>query len=384
MLALVAQPVVLHVLEAIEAGAARHVVSLVEHVTEARHEVAMPLERVGGATDRAAAARICAAGGRVHVLDMRRRPVDPRNGAAVVSLVRLVRRIRPDVVHTHSSIGGAVGRVAATVARTGAARVHTPHGLARGSLPRSVERLLGRVTDRVVVVSAGERTELAALGIVPDDRLVMIANGIEPDPPAPVSLRVEAAIPDGPLIGFVGRLAAQKEPATFLRACAIVAARHPAARFVLLGDGPLRPAMDRLAGELGLDGRLHALRHLPDAAAHLGDLAVFVSTSAWEAGPYAPLEAMRAGVPVVLTDVTGNREVVTDGYDGLLVPVGDPAAVAVAVERLLHDTALAMRLAAAGRRTVRQRFDVRATAAAHAALYRALSESGRRGGTAVA
>src|SRR5438105_1558639 len=117
---------VLHVLEAIETGVARHLRNLVRNV-DAEHTVVLPSGRVGGTTDTAAFGEMEAAGARLERVEMRRSPVSPVTLAAVPRIRRIIRAIRPDVVHGHSAIGGAVARLAAT--GTGAARVYTPHGL---------------------------------------------------------------------------------------------------------------------------------------------------------------------------------------------------------------------------------------------------------------
>jgi glycosyltransferase involved in cell wall biosynthesis len=105
----------------------------------------------------------------------------------------------------------------------------------------------------------------------------------------------------------------------------------------------------------------------------MDQLDLFVLPSRYEAGPYAPLEAMRAGVAVVLTDVVGNRDAVVDGESGVLVPPDDPETLAGAITRLLADDGLRRRLAEAGERRVRDRFDVRAQAERTLALYRELA-----------
>jgi glycosyltransferase involved in cell wall biosynthesis len=174
---------------------------------------------------------------------------------------------------------------------------------------------------------------------------------------------------------MVGRLAPQKAPEVFLAACAELAARVPEARFVLIGDGPMREEVAGAIRATGLEERMLHVPGLQDAFTVMPQLDVFALSSRYEAGPYAPLEAMRAGVPVVLTDVPGNRDTVVDERTGLRVPADDPGALAAAVERLLAEPELAARLAAAAREDLAARFDVRRTGARTLEVYRSLLRS---------
>lgn len=366
------KPRVLHAIEAIEAGVARHVTDLVRLV-DADHHVVVPPERVGGFTDDAALAAMRAAGAEVHMARMRRSVAAPGNLAAAVAVRRLVRSAGIDVVHGHASIGGAVARLGAI--GTGAARVYTPNGLlpARGAL--AAERLLGRLTDRFVAVSASEAEQAERLGVIGGERIVVIPNGIdlEPPPPSGPDLRELLGVDPGtPLVGTIGRLAAQKAPEAFIAACERAGAESDAG-FVLIGDGPLRDEVARRVAASPLGSRLLHLPGLPGASGVLPQLDAFVLASRYEAGPYAPLEAMRAGVPAVLTDVVGNRDAVADGDSGLLVAPGDPDALAAAIGRLLADGDLRAKLAEGGRRRLEERFDVREMARRTSELYAALA-----------
>jgi glycosyltransferase involved in cell wall biosynthesis len=363
---------VLHVVEAIEAGVARHVRDVVCRV-DAEHIVVLPPERVGGFTDTPAVEAMVEAGAEIHVVPMRRSAADPRNIVAVPRIRGVIRRARPHVVHGHASIGGAAARIAAT--GSGAARVYTPNGLMPSRAALAVERALGRLTDRFVAVSPTEAEQVSRLRLVPRERIEIIPNGIELDVPGPptADLRAELGVdPTTPLVGTVGRVAAQKAPEVFVRACGRVSATVPEARFVMVGDGPLADLVSTEVRTNGLQGRFLHLRGLHGAATVMGQLDVFVLASRYEGGPYAPLEAMRAGTPVVLTDVVGNRDTIADGVSGLLVPPDDPGPLAAAVERLLGDPGLRERLGAAGRARFASRYDVGRMADRLEALYRAL------------
>jgi glycosyltransferase involved in cell wall biosynthesis len=365
----VTPPRVLHVVEAIESGVARYVSDVVHHV-DAEHHVVAPQQRVGGFTDVAALDEMRSTGAEVHFITMRRSPVDPRNALAVTRIRRLIRRIRPDIVHGHASIGGVAARLAAT--GTGAARVYTPNGLIPSRSVFAIERALGHVTDRFVAVSESEADVVVARRLVPAERVAVIPNGIDLEygVAATIDLRAELGVgPESPLVGAIGRLARQKAPEVFIRACAQVGRTRPDARFVLIGDGPLAGLVADEIAASGLGERFLHLRGLLRAASVIGQLDVFVQPSRYEGGPYAPLEAMRAGTPVVLTDVVGSRDTVEDGQSGLLVPADDPTALAGAVMRLLQDQELRHRIGAAGRARCLARFGVQEMAERLSAAY---------------
>jgi glycosyltransferase involved in cell wall biosynthesis len=151
----------------------------------------------------------------------------------------------------------------------------------------------------------------------------------------------------------VGRLQPEKGVDVFLRAAALVSARVPSARFVVVGDGPLRGELEALAGRLGLEGRVEFLGYRPDARELLGGLDVLAVSSRSDGAPLVVLEALTAGVPVVGSAVGGIPDQIRHGREGLLVPPGDPHALADALAALVAEPARARAMGAAGRRRAR-------------------------------
>lgn len=354
-------------------GTSRHLADVVEYALGTDHHVAVPTAGAPGSGalyDGAAIARMQEHGAVVHAVEMDRRPWDPANASAVAGLVRLARRVRPDVVHGHSAVGGAVARLAGTAARVPVA--YTAHGVAEQTAYRLVERALGPLTWRWVAVSASEADLARRRRLAPPDRLVTIPNGIPTvaPPSAGPDLRERLGLPARtPLVGTVIRLVAQKAPVDFVAVCAEVGRGRPDVHFVLVGMGPLEGEVTRAVAASGIGPRWHQVEHLPSAAEAVADLDVFVLASRFEGAPYTPLEAMRAGVAVVLSDVVGNRDCIEDGVSGLLRPAGDTPALAAAVLRLLDDDRLRRRIGEAGRGRVADRFDVRRMGAALDELY---------------
>ena len=379
------RPVVLHVLEALRGGTSRHLADVVRHTPGFAHHVAVPpADRArgpaGGALyDRAARARMEADGATVHYVDMRRQPWHRANLRALPVLRALASDIGAGLIHGHSSVGGALARVAGR--RAGIPVVYTANGVATGTAYEQVERALGRLTDVWIAVSASEAERAARAGLAPAGRIVVIPNGIELAPAGPpgADLRAQIGVARStPLVGTVARLVPQKSPVTFVRTAAAVAAADGEAHFVLIGMGPLQASVDAEVARHRLASRWHQIEHLDNAAAVLGQLDVFVLASTFEGAPYTPLEAMRAGVPVVLTDVVGSRDAVEDGVSGLVRPAGDSDGLAAAILELLGDPALRARLASAATARLAVRFNVEDMGGALARAYEMAFSSRRQ------
>jgi glycosyltransferase involved in cell wall biosynthesis len=286
------------------------------------------------------------------------RPVRPLTDLrAVVELVRLLRRERPDVVHTHSSKAGVIGRLAARLAGVPVI-VHTVHGWSfhegMGRLPRAlavaVERLAARVTSAMVVVADRDADIGRAARIARPDSYALVRSGVDlaafrGAASQRAAARLALGVPEGvPLVGTITRLFPQKDPRTLLHAARRIVDARPDARVVVVGDGPLRDEVEALVDELGLRRNVTLLGSMTDVAALLPGFDVFLLSSRWEGLPRVVIEAMAVGVPVVSTDVGGVSEAVDDGITGLLAPAGDDGALAAAVLRILGEPGLAASL----------------------------------------
>jgi glycosyltransferase involved in cell wall biosynthesis len=289
--------------------------------------------------------------------------------AALAALVRLVRRLRPHIVHTHTAKAGTLGRLAAWLCRVPVV-VHTYHGhVLRGYFSPAktrafvaIERALSRVTDALVAVSPRVRAELLELGIGRADRFEVVPLGLDLEPFASADrrrgeLRHELGLEAGtPLAGIVARLVPIKAHEVLLDAARRLGGRPVPPRVVIAGDGERRAELEAMAATDGLRGRVHFLGWRADLPRIYADLDVVVLCSRNEGSPVALIEAMAAGRPVVATRVGGVPDVVIDGESGLLVPEDDAPALAQAIARVLDDRELARRLGAAGRQRVVERF----------------------------
>lgn len=313
---------------------------------------------------------------------------DPR---ALLALRRELDEFEPDVLHTHASKAGLLGRLAL---RRGAraARVHTFHGhVLEGYFPAPLaraliacERRLARRCARVLAVSHATADDLARLGVVAEEKLVVVPPGIELEPLLALegrhgALRRAIGAKDADcVVGVVGRLAAVKCPGRAVDVFEMLAGRYPHLHLAFVGDGGERRALERRLGALASDQRerAHVLGAMADMPAVLSDLDVVLLTSRAEGLPVALIEAAAAGVPVVAADVGGVAEVVAHERTGFLGADADELAFGLA--RLLDDPELRAACGRRGRLRVAERHSAAALAGRLEAVYRAVVDE-RRG-----
>ncbi len=314
--------------------------------------------------------------------DLVRDPAPGRDLRAFWELWRLMGSQHFDVVHTHTSKAGILGRWAAWLRRVPAV-IHTPHGHVfhgyfsswRSRVFREAERAAARVTHRIVALTEGDLRDHLDAGIASRERFTIIPSGVNLE-------RCRRTAPPhrgGPdvTLGFLARLVEVKAPLDLLEALARLAPAHPDVHLIMVGDGPLRPAVEERIQTLGLQDRVELTGRLEDPVPALHRFDVFVLPSHNEGMGRAAVEAMAAGLPVVASRVGGVPDVVQDGQTGLLVPPGDPEALAAALDRLLQDEALRMAMGEAGLRRA-EAFSDRVMFERLEALYaEVLAEAGR-------
>jgi glycosyltransferase involved in cell wall biosynthesis len=297
------------------------------------------------------------------------RPEGLRPGM-VVRLALLLRRWKADVVHTHDDRAHIYGAFAARLA--GVKRViHTRHGQSSRITRRQAALVAAaaRLTDRFVCVSEDSARGAVRQGVAPG-RVCTLWNGIDVTRFGYCGPR-----PDGPAV-TVARLSPEKGVETLLHAAALAAREDPAFRLEVAGDGPCRPGLQRLAGELGLREHVRFLGQVSDVPSLLAGAGLFVLPSLSEGISLTLLEAMARGLAVVATRVGGNPEVVAEGETGLLVPPRDPPRLAQAMLQLRRDAARGHAMGLAARRRVETHFEVRRMVVEYETLY--LGGRGRR------
>jgi glycosyltransferase involved in cell wall biosynthesis len=309
----------------------------------------------------------------------------PRDVKAMAKLYRLIRQERPHIVDTHTAKAGFVGRLAARLAGVPTV-VHTYHGHVlhgyysplKTWLLRRMEQALARLTDCIVAVSEQVKRDLVTYGVAPPEKVTVIPLGFELEPFLSCEthrgeLHREFGLSgDTRLVGIVGRIFSIKNHRLFLDAAAQVAAREAAARFVIVGDGVLRPEMERHARALGIADRVIFTGWRRDLPRIYADLDVLVVSSDNEGTPVSAIEAMASGCPVVATRVGGLPDLIAEGETGYLVPPRDPEALADAILRLLQNPDAAARMGQTARAVAQERFTLRRLLADTENLYQQL------------
>lgn len=361
---------VLHLITLLELGGAQqNTLYCLRHHDRERFEVEL-LAGVGGQLDDEARSIPDA---RVRLVPWLQHPIAPLSDLlAVLRLRAHFRRARIDVVHTHSSKAGILGRLAANFAGVPAV-VHTVHGWSfnptqsrlRRRLYTSLERLVAPMTDRLLVVAARHIEVGLHEGIGRQRQYEVLRSGIDverfqqPSRPREVVRRELRFGPGDFVVGTVSNMKPQKAPLDFVETAALAHRANPSLRFVFAGDGELRGEVQERVASTGMTQAMQLLGWREDVAELLHAMDAFLLTSSFEGLPRVVLQAMAAGTPVVATAVDGTPEVIEHGVTGLLAPVGDTLALAGHLERLAGDEILRRDLAVCARRRLGEEFDVR-------------------------
>jgi len=287
------------------------------------------------------------------------------NLKAIAEIRRIMVQGKYDIVHTHSSVAGVIGRLAALTAGMPVI-IHHVHGWGLNeSMPGwtrklylALERFCAKFTDRIIAVSEPDIQKGLIQVIGEKDKFSLIYNGIDLEKFRQVvddqQVRSELGLdPDSKLVGMIGRLDEQKNPLDFIQAAAIVAKEYPKAQFLIIGDGSLRPDCEKLIDELDLKDKFFLLGFRNDVARILPVLTMTAMSSLWEGLPLAFIEAMSAGKPIVANDIDGASDVIVNGETGFLVTPHQPREMAERILTLLNNETLCKKMA----RVAQQRSD---------------------------
>jgi glycosyltransferase involved in cell wall biosynthesis len=269
---------------------------------------------------------------------------------SVRDCVGLIKQIQPDLIHAHSSKAGTIARIAAAITRKPI--VFTAHGwgftpgikpLQRG-LVWAAELLMSRLTDKIICVSEYDRCLALKYKVGNRRKLATVYNGIPDNAPIAQPEQLDA---DGKIsIVMTARFEPQKDPFLAIRACQQLPAY---VRLITIGDGSLLAPAQKLAQELGISDRVLFLGNRRDVPEILAQSQIFLLSTHYEGLPISIIEAMRAGLPVVASNVGGVCEEVIDGENGFLVPPRDVNALVADLNKLVHDPQLRRKMGRDGR-----------------------------------
>jgi len=311
------------------------------------------------------------------------REINPvSDAAALFQLYRLFRKHRPDIVHTHSSKAGILGRIAAWLAGVRVV-IHTFHGFgftpAQRPLVRSAfsaaEKLCSRLSGALIFVSRANMDEAAAIGFAKKAPWRVIRSGIKlSDYPAQNcdAAKVKASLdlpPDARYVICVGNFKPQKNPLDFVRMAEAVLRKTPDVFFVYTGEGALRPEAEKLAHSLGIKAKLRFPGWRTDTPCLLACAEAFVLASLWEGLPRALVEALKTGLPCAAYGCDGVRDLLRDGENGFVVAPGDVNGLAARVSALLADKELREKIIAGARAADLAEFDIDNMVSAQEKLY---------------
>lgn len=264
-----------------------------------------------------------------------KREISLRNDIAAYRIVkRHIKEIQPDIVHGHSSKGGIIGRLAAK--RCGVKHIYyTPHAYAFqnpnvGTIKKKIivfaEKFLSRfMTTLTINVSAGELKRALECRLDKENKFTLIYNGIPSiELPDRECIRAnEGFAKEAILVGVTARCEDQKDPFTFLKIAKKVIESNEYVEFIYIGNGIMEQDMHKWIAQNHLENKIHMLGFRNDAPYIVGMLDIYLSTALYEGLPYSMIEAMRAGVPIIATDIEGNNELVVDGISGMLFEAQD-------------------------------------------------------------
>ena len=362
---------IVHFVENLERGGLeRTVIDLIAAQREAGHRCAVVCLFQEGIL----AAELLGQGVEVHACGKHRGP----DLHALLRARRFMAGVPGAVLHTHNSMAHYYA-VLATLGLPIARVINTRHSMGgrKGTTRQEwLYRRSMRATDHVVAVCEAERKRLQADGVRPRSKLSTIPNGISLGRFSPRSVEQQRTLaeslgwhPDSRIIGTVGRLQPVKDQARLIRAFGHVRARVPEAVLLVVGDGVLRPDLERLVNELDLRESVRFLGDRNDVPGLLAGMEMFVMSSLSEGYSVALIEACAAALPIIATDVGGNHEIVRNGVNGRLVPAGDTSALADAMLEALSYADRMLAMGKAGREWALSEASFRIMAERYERLY---------------
>jgi glycosyltransferase involved in cell wall biosynthesis len=306
---------------------------------------------------------------KVEIFPMKRAIAPVSDLWSIFSMSKAIKRENPDIVHTHSSKSGIIGRLAAKLAGVRTI-LHTPHvfpfEMDVGPLKKKcyllLERMTAKWTTLLLAVSQAEKAVALKHGMFSDKNAIVNANGIDPDlwlknPEMRKEMREQAGIlADDFVVGMVGRFMPQKGHSILIDAAEILLQKQRKIKFIMVGDGTLKNKIRNLSFTNKINNSFHFFVQVDDIASYYSMFDCLVLPSLWEGCPYTIMEAMAMNIPVIASSVGGVTEIIEDGMSGLLVPAGKADKLAEAIEKLCENRKFCETLGQNGKKRVQDKF----------------------------
>ena len=307
---------------------------------------------------------------------------------ALASLYLIFKKEKFDIVHTHTAKAGFLGRLAAALAGTPVI-IHTPHGhnfygyfgKFMSAVIVFLERIMARFTDRIIAMTEIEKMDYVKYGVANPDKIDLIYVGLELKPAGGMTTAGKDALKKSLgaysgeiIVAMVGRIEHIKGPHIFIEAAAIVSARLPNVKFIVVGEGGLRASLEKRVKAIGLNDRIIFTGWREDAQAVISVCDIIVMPSLNEAVGMSLIEAQSMAVSVIASNVGGIPEIVKDNETAILVKPNDYTVLADSIYYLVLDDDLRIRMGKAGKEWVKNRFSVESMIDKTASIYEKLSK----------
>lgn len=364
--------ILLFIDEAKIGGGQQHLLWLAKYLDNSKFEVEVACEHEGYLVDELKKINI-----KVHPIRISNR----FSISALIRTYRIIKKVSPEILHTHGGTAGFYGRLASAFGFHGAV-IHTYHGIHYLNFEKSflkklfklIDQFLLRYTDCTICVAESDYNDGLNAAIVKKEKAIVIHNGIDVTKFTNIDNKSDYKIKlksdeDTLIIGSIGRLHHQKGYEYLINASKEILNKFPKVKFVLIGDGELRNDLEISAKKNGVYNSFVFLGNQTEIPKLLAQFDLFVLPSLWEGLPIVLLEAMSAKKPIVATDVNGTAELIENEVDGILVPPKDSDALTSALLRLLNDKRLSMKLAENGFNKVNKEYNLISMVNKTEALY---------------
>jgi glycosyltransferase involved in cell wall biosynthesis len=315
----------------------------------------------------------------VHYVEMVRNISILKDLVSLKNVLCYLKNNKVDIVYSHSSKGGVLGRIAARLLNI--PNLYNPHGWSFNMKTSErkkhfyilIEKIISRFADKIIMISEAEYNDAVLKGIVDRNKLVLITNGVDlgkfninNGDEFKQSLNIPK---DFKVVGMMGRFTEQKCPQTFIEVAKIVTDSYPNCKFILIGDGELKGSLEKMVAALKLGGKVIFIGWVSDPEKYISIIDVGVLTSKWEGFGLVLAEMMASGKPVVASEVDGIPFVVKKNIDGFLCRSDDVQGFAKYVLRLLNEDDLYKAMSESAYKHAREKFDLKLVIRQHETIF---------------